>query len=93
MTDSPEEKKIEVEDGGMRKENRGGVKTKICIPPGGWVHVGNNLIADIYYTTQPDTATRTCRDSFNNLYYSNERRCSCYKIQNGVGYLWDEWRP
>ena len=45
----------------MRKESRGRVK-KICIRLTGWVHVGNNLIVDNYYTTQRlNTAKRTCR--------------------------------
>ena len=39
-------------DGGLRKESRGRVKIKICIPQNKWVHVGNDLIADNYYTTQ-----------------------------------------
>ena len=43
---------MEGRDGGTRKESRGRVKIKICIPQGRWVHVGNNLIAvNYYYTT------------------------------------------
>jgi hypothetical protein len=50
--------------------------------------VGNNLIADNYDTTQqPSRATRTCRDSFDKLYYSNEHRCDCYRFQKGEVYM------
>ena len=77
---------MEGRDGGTRKESRGRVKIKICIPQGRWVHVGNNLIADnYYYTQQPDTATWTCRESCDKLYYSSEHRCNRYKIQNSIG--------
>ena len=71
----------------MKQENRGRVR-KICTPLSRWVHVGNNLIADNYNTTQQlDTATRIWRDSLDKLYYSNEHRCNCYKTQDSVGYL------
>ena len=70
----------------MRKESRGRVKIKICIRQNRWVHVGNNLIADNYYSQQPTTATRTRRDSFDKLYYPNEHQCDRYKIQKSVGY-------
>jgi hypothetical protein len=57
-------------DGGTRKETRGRVKIKICIPPSRGVHVGNNLIAGNYYRTQqPSTTTQTCRDSFDKLLF------------------------
>ena len=39
-------------------------ESEICIPQSRWGYVGNNLIADNYYTTQqPDTETQTCRET------------------------------
>ena len=66
---------MEGRDGSVRKEGGGRVKIKICIPPGRLVHVGNNLIADNYYTQQPNKAAWTRRDSFDKLYYPSEHRC------------------